>query len=90
MCCHHWQGKKNNRMFHKAPAYSKNPKGTEHYELQTVPTHLVAGQHHTTRGGQSLACIFSMKLSRPISKKKLAGFEVMKTLSIYPKMELLN
>lgn len=51
MCCHHWQGKKNNRMFHKAPAYSKNPKGTEHYELQTVPTHLVAGQHHTTRGG---------------------------------------
>lgn len=41
-------------------------------------------------GGKSLACIFSMKLSRPISKKKLAGFEVMKTLSIYPKMELLN
>ena len=27
MCCQ--QGKKNNRMFHKAPAYFKNPKGTE-------------------------------------------------------------
>ena len=41
-------------------------------------------------GGKRLACIFSMKLSRPISKKKLAGFELMKTLSIYPKMALLN
>lgn len=27
MCCQ--QEKKNNRMFHKAPAYFKNPKGTE-------------------------------------------------------------
>jgi hypothetical protein len=41
-------------------------------------------------GGKRLACIFSMKLSRPISKKQLAGFELMKTLSIYPKMEFLN
>lgn len=53
MCCHHQQGRKNNRMFQKAPVYSKNSKGIL-WTLREVKAPWLsrgwAATHNTTAG----------------------------------------
>lgn len=51
MCCHELR-RKNNRMFQKAPTYSKNPKKGFYrlHEKQTVPGQPTAEQHHAIPG----------------------------------------